>query len=345
MPILHKQVLPVRRAPSTRTQQPDAPYPRAKFGWHRGHGPFGSTTVQFGVISVDCLAALDHLIWLRTGQRAAEALDCVQPTISRNSRKCLDVFDLTLERSRGEWRLRGDMQLLNLERQVHQQLRWSRNHTLRLEAQHWSAPGLEGVDLPDWRRGNFNQLDYEQPLALLQQGVIDAWICSAPDAPVQSGLSALRLTTMPMHLMVPCGHPLAERRGAIPWDDLLAYPVLPLPSGAFPVFEAVLKRCSLLPCPEREQAMRAAPWWGQRPLEDLLIGYSSPLTLHLYGESWVRLDQTLPVQVGDVLMVRDAYREHPRTLALWRQLIDHLSTLAANHPEVVIHRDPVPYVV
>jgi hypothetical protein len=59
----------------------------------------------------------------------------------------------------------------------------------------------------------------------------------------------------------------------------------------------------------------------------------------------VRLDQTLPVQVGDVLMVRDAYREHPRTLALWRQLIDHLSTLAANHPEVVIHRDPVPYVV
>jgi hypothetical protein len=293
---------------------------------------------------VECLAALDHLIWLRTGQRAAEALDCVQPTISRNSRKCLEVFDLQLERSRGEWRLLGDTQLLNLERRVHQQLRWSRGYTLRLEAQHWSAPGLEGITLPGWWRGNFNQLDYEQPVALLEQGVIDAWISSAPDAPLKPGLSALRLNTMPMQLMVPCGHPLANRRGAIPWADLLPYPVLPLPSGSFPIFEAVLERCGLLPSPEREQAMRQAPWWGERPLEDMLIGYSSPLTLHLYGEAWVRLDQQLPVEVGDVLMVRQEFSEHPRTLALFRQLIDHLSHLAADHPDVVIHREPLPYV-
>ena len=44
------------------------------------------------VISVECLAALDHLIWLRTGQRAADALDCVQPTSSRYSRKCLEAL-------------------------------------------------------------------------------------------------------------------------------------------------------------------------------------------------------------------------------------------------------------
>jgi hypothetical protein len=126
------------------------------------------------VISVECLAALDHLIWLRTGQRAAEALDCVQPTISRNSRKCLEVFDLQLERLQGEWRLLSDTRLLNLERMVHQQLHWTRDHTLRLEAQHWSAPGLDGIELPGWWRGNFNQLEYKQPLELLQQGVIDA---------------------------------------------------------------------------------------------------------------------------------------------------------------------------
>ena len=297
------------------------------------------------MISVDCLAALDHLIWLRTGQRAAEALDCVQPTVSRNSRKCLEVFELELERSRGEWRLIGDPTLLNLERRVHQLQRWSRNHTLRLEAQHWSAPGLDRLNLQGWWRGNFNQLDYEQPQLLLEQSVIDAWICSAPDAPIKPGLHGFRLTTMPMQLMVPCGHPLAARRGPIPWEDLLPYPVLPLPSGSFPLFERVLERCALLPCPEREQAMRQAPWWGQQPVEDLLIGYASPLTLHLYGEGWVRLDQALPVEVGDVLMVREAFLDHPRTQALHRQLIEHLSGLAADHPDVIVHAEAMTYVV
>jgi DNA-binding transcriptional LysR family regulator len=291
------------------------------------------------VICVEWLEALDHLIWLRTGQRAAEALDCTQPTVSRNSRKCLDTFELQLERCRGEWQLIGDTHLLNLERQVHQHRRWMRDLTLRLEAQHWSAPGLDQLALPQWRRGNLNQFDYEQPLALLEQGVIDAWICSAPDAPLRPGLSALQLTTMPMNLVVPIGHPLAERSGAIPWEDLLPYPVLPLPSGAFPVFERVLEHCGLVPSPEREQAMRQAPWWRKRPVEELVIGYASPLTLHSYGEGWVMLDQQLPVQVGDVLMVRQEFSTHPRTLELCGQLLEHLSTLAAGHPDVVLHRN------
>ena len=301
--------------------------------------------VEVALISLDHLAALDHLIWLRTGQRAADALACAQPTVSRNSRKCLEVFGLELARSRGEWRLIGDTELINLERGVHQQWRWSRDHTLRLEAQHWSAPGLDGLALDNWQRGNFNQLDYEQPLALLQDGVIDAWICSAPDAPLRDGLKGLRLTTMPMHLMVPVGHPLAERRDAIAWDELLPYPVLPLPDGSFPIFERVLRDCGLLPSAAREAAMKQAPWFGQIPVEAMLIGYSSPLTLHLYGDDWVRLPQRLPVEVGDVLMMREPYADHPRTQSLFNQLIDHIAQLAVHHPDVVLHRQPVAYVV
>jgi DNA-binding transcriptional LysR family regulator len=150
---------------------------------------------------------------------------------------------------------------------------------------------------------------------------------------------------MPMQLMVPCGHSLAERSGPIAWDELLPYPVLPLPSGAFPIFEGVLERCGLLLSPEREQAMRAAPWWGQRPLEEMLIGYASPLTLHLYSEGWVRLDQALPVQVGDVLLVREEFAAHPRTLELQTTLLHHLNRLAASDPDVMIHWESVPYVV
>ena len=108
-------------------------------------------------------------------------------------------------------------------------------------------------------------------LALLEDGVIDAWICSAPDAPVRPGLTALRLTTMPMHLMVPRGHPLATRCDAIAWDEFLPYPVLPLPSSSFPIFEAVLERCQLVPSAAREAAIKTAPWYGQVPVEAMLI--------------------------------------------------------------------------
>lgn len=71
----------------------------------------------------------------------------------------------------------------------------------------------------------------------------------------------------------------------------------------------------------------------------MLIGYSSPLTLHAYGPGWVRLEQQLPVQVGDVLMVHQEFSAHPRTLMLRAQLLDHLTVLAADQPDVVIHRN------
>lgn len=292
------------------------------------------------MVTVDCLAALDHLVWLRTGQRAAEALITTQPTISRNSKKCLSTFALQLRRQGGEWQLSGDCSLLNLERRVHQQLRWQQNGSLRLEAQHWCAPGFASLQAPGWTLGNFNYLEYTRPLELLSQGVIDAWLCSAPDAPTQPELTGLQLNTMPMQLLVRPDHPLLSQGTTLSWDDLLPYPVQPLPAGAFPVFEAVIAGCGLLPCPEREQAMKAAPWYGQRPLEDLLIVFSSPLTQQIYGETLVPLPLTLPIEVGDVLMVRSDYADHPRTRMLTTQLIEHLSPLAAQQRDVVVHQPP-----
>jgi len=51
-----------------------------------------------GVVTVEWLAALDALIWLRTGDRAAELLGCTQSTVSRSSRRCLKAFELTMHR-------------------------------------------------------------------------------------------------------------------------------------------------------------------------------------------------------------------------------------------------------
>jgi len=67
--------------------------------------------------------------------------------------------------------------------------------------------------------------------------------------------------------------------------------------------------------------------------------------LYGQGDDWVRLPKRLPVEVGDVLMVREPYADHPRTQSLCNQLIDHIAQLAAQHPDVVLHRKPVAYVV
>jgi hypothetical protein len=91
------------------------------------------------VVSEEVLAALDALLWLRTGDRAAAYLQCTQPTVSRHSRRCLKVFGLAIAKQSGEWCLRGDQTLIDLERGVHQLLRWRQGRGLRLDGQHWSS--------------------------------------------------------------------------------------------------------------------------------------------------------------------------------------------------------------
>ena len=103
------------------------------------------------MVSVELLAALDALLWLRTGERAAAYLQCTQSTVSRHSRRCLEVFGLQLEKRSGEWYLLGDQTLLDLQRGMHQLLRWRRGNRLRLDAQHWCAHLLDqGAPEPWW---------------------------------------------------------------------------------------------------------------------------------------------------------------------------------------------------
>ena len=83
------------------------------------------------MISVDGPAALDHLIWLRTGQRAAEALACTQPTVSRNSRKCLDVFELE-----GAYSSDFDSSLHSKDRPRHQHPEWVLHHAALCALRH-----------------------------------------------------------------------------------------------------------------------------------------------------------------------------------------------------------------
>ena len=156
------------------------------------------------VVSVDELACLDLLIWLRTGQSAAKRLAITQPQISRCVKKVSRTFGIDLLKADGEWETLGDQTLLNCERRVHQEYRWVKGHPLRIEAQYYSGPLFCDPAPEGWIAGNFDYLEIHTPIQHLRNGVIDAWIGCFPDIPeeVDPDLTCFDLTRLPTHLVV-----------------------------------------------------------------------------------------------------------------------------------------------
>jgi DNA-binding transcriptional LysR family regulator len=281
------------------------------------------------LVSVELLAALDALLWLRTGERAAAYLQCTQSTVSRHSRRCLEVFGLQLEKRSGEWCLLGDQTLLDLQRGVHQLLRWRQGSRLRLDAQHWCAHLLkEGV--PDsWWVGNCNFFEYGRPQELLERGVIDAWLCSAPDLPEHPEFMAVPFTKMPMQLVVKPGHPLLARGDQLSFDDLANYPVLPLPDGAFPRAQRILEDLNLWSCPKRDRRFRQADWLGQVLVEEMMIAFDTPLRLASgLHDGWKPLPLSLPLLVGEAVVVKRQLGVSPHFQKLLAALVRQARQLA-----------------
>ncbi len=290
------------------------------------------------MVDLESLAALDGLLWLRTGHAVARAFNLSQSFVSRSARRCADVFGVELKKADSEWCLDGDLMLLNLERKVHQHVRWQKRLPLRLEAQHWSGPLLCAPPPTGWITGNLSFLEYHRPLHLLALGVIDAWVASYPDVPFgdDADIVAIPLSRMPMRLVVNQAHPLLALGRHVTFADVAQYPCLPLPDGAFPQFQAVLQHCGLW------QGSGLAPMSGRRGrtdqdcVEDLLVGYSTPLALPLYGEAVVELPLELPMVVGDALLIRREFSDSPQTHDLAAQLRQRLRTLALTTPDVVV---------
>ena len=73
------------------------------------------------MVTEEQLSALDLTLWLGSTERAAEVDFSNQSTISRRHHKGLRQFGIELKRTKRELEVSGDLQLLDLERQVH---RW-----------------------------------------------------------------------------------------------------------------------------------------------------------------------------------------------------------------------------
>ena len=282
------------------------------------------------VVSVEVLAALDSLLWLRTGDRAAAHLRCFQSTVSRHSRRCLQVFDLGMEKRAGEWWLKGDQTLINLERGVHQLLRWRQGHGLRLDSQHWCGH-LLATELPGaWTCGNTNYFECERLQEVLLCGVIDAWLCSAPDIPDHPDLHIIQLTAMRLGLLVRPGHPLLERGDQLVFADLADYPVLPLPDGAFPRAQRILEELGLWSSPERDRRFQQAAWFGRVPVEELMISFGTPLQqVAGFLDGCVPLPLPLPLLVGEALVLKREFGASTHLHSLLAALLARAAQLAS----------------
>lgn len=291
------------------------------------------------MIDQACLASLDGLLWLRTGHNVASKFNQHQTTVSRNSRKCAHVFDISLERINAEWHVIGNQNLLNLERRVHQHVRFSGddNNLLRLDAQHWSGPLLCTPPPAGWIAGNLNFLEYHRPLQLLKERIIDAWVASYPDVPEDNPeLTAIRLSKMPMYLVVKAGHPLLELGNALTFAAVARYPLLPLPDSAFPKFQQVLIDCGLSTHASTSACQTKTIASSQVTIEDLVVGFASPLSLPLYGDSFRILPLRLPIEVGDAVVVRREFAQFDQIQRLSDFLRNRLSALASTRAELCV---------
>jgi DNA-binding transcriptional LysR family regulator len=203
---------------------------------------------------------------------------------------------------------------------------------LRLEAQHWSGPLLCSPPPDGWLAGNFNFMEYHRPLQLIRDRVVDVWIASYPDVPSgdDPDLVSIPLSRMPVFLVVQEGHPLLGLGDRVSLDVVARYPLLPLPEGAFPKFQKVLEHCGLW-----SKSVKSS-WKGRDNLEDLVVGYSTPLALPLYGDKIRTLPLRMPVSVGDALVVAREYADSPQVRDLASLLRARLEALALATEEVEV---------
>jgi len=286
------------------------------------------------VVNQDTLACLDALQWLRTGSEASARLGISAPMISRHTKKCLDLFDLELQRMNGEWHTVGDMTTLLLERRVHQTARWLGYRPLRLEATYWSGPLLCTPPPEGWVLGLCNIVGTPRNFQLVKERIVDAYITGLPDIPCADDpeLTAYSLSNMPVFFVVKPGHPLIGKDN-LSYDDIATYPTLGLPEGAYPRVEKSLKSIGLWNDIVRMTRYKRERWEGLTE-DDLTIGYATCLSMTISGGNLVPLPLELPFQSGEAIVVRREFAMKPELINLRSHLVSRLENLANGHPEL-----------
>ena len=262
------------------------------------------------MVTLEELAALDLLLWQRNGKRAAMASGCNQSTISRRLNRAVEAFQLTLRRRGGEWEVEGSTQLLQMERHLHQLGRLLGQEPLRLELCPYVAPFLVDPPPPGWILGTLDHVGVAQPLRLLHERVIDAWVCDTalellprelPD------LQVFHLYRQPVLLAAHRDHPLA-RIGGLSHADFARFPSLSLPEGALPHMQAQLASLGFGDVVVQMRQYDPGDWEG-RTADGVTLAYTTPFN-RLLQPDLVPLRCAPLLQSGGLLLCRRDVADH-----------------------------------
>ena len=270
------------------------------------------------MISVVDLKYLDFQIWLRSGEECAKRLFTTQSTISRRNTETLKTLDLKTKRDEfGEWIIKGDTRLLNMERIIHQLYRLdNQEEKLRLEATFWSGPTLATPVPEGWVNGVWNHVGMARPLQLIHEGIIDAWISSyQPDLPEPDNpdFAVIDLCKTPVKLVANKDHPLAKKK-AICQQNLESFPAMALPKGWFPRTEEKLRSHGLWSTEARMKRYKRELWEGKTE-DQTTLSYATCLGLEVM-ENLSVLDYDLDLTSGESLIVKKSLIDNEKVQTL-----------------------------
>jgi len=248
------------------------------------------------MVTEEQLTALDLTIWLGSTEQAADVDYTNQSTISRRNQKVLKQFGIQLKRSESMLVVCGDLQLLDLERQVHQLARLKHRKRLRLQAPFWLQQS-GGLDLPEgWTmnsvRGDFSCAD---PITLLREHVLDACLATPTQMPSErEDLIVIELHQRPINLTLlnKNGHRENELKDHFRWameNDNLELKLMPfLPTSCLERSKKWLQELKSAGQQNRNKrmALTASEYLGQ----SFVVSYLTPE---------MRMSQSLPWHVDD----------------------------------------------
>ncbi len=138
------------------------------------------------MVSLDLLSSFDGMIWLQSGKKAGEIFEQHQTTISRNQKKCAQIFGIKLQKVGNHWQPKEDSLLLQLERMVHQMARLQGKSSLRLDANRWLDHSLLNPPPSGWIVSSAKNFSDSHSLECLEQRIVDAWLCPLKALPVEA---------------------------------------------------------------------------------------------------------------------------------------------------------------
>ena len=282
------------------------------------------------MVTEEQLAALDLILWLGSTERAAEVDFSNQSTISRRHHKVLRLFGIELKRSKRELEVSGDLQLLDLERQVHQMARLKRRLGLRLQVPFWLQKN-PGVVPPEGWTMNPKRADLTctDPVTLLREHVLDACLATPTQIPDnRDDLFILKLHNRPIDLtLLNCNDQSeSDLEDRFQWSlerGNLQLRLMPfLPASCRERSQEWFEELLTINQPERHKtmALRPSPHSGH----SFLMAYLTPEMRAAQPLPW-QVDQNFePYTYTEHLVVLAQHANEPAVLALLESLQQQL---------------------